>query len=133
MHAMRRLGLPVLVVALLALGCGSSNKRGSTSSTTSPHDTSHPVVTQTRGTLGTKKRHLPETRGSIGGFTGQDAHNYKQLKSVCSSFPRDQIAQEVGLHASAPDGQIAHRFAGGYQLPLRAAVEAGCRAGLRDR
>jgi len=125
---MRRLGLLVLVVPPLALGCGSSNKSSSTSPTTSPDNTAHPA-TQTSGTLGTKKKHLRKTRG----FTGQDAHNYAQLKRVCSSFPRDQIAQEVGLNASAPDVQIAHRMAGGYQPRLRAAVEAGCRAGLRDR
>jgi hypothetical protein len=110
----RRLTTAALVLACtLLLACGSRH---------GPPRTVESEVTLTN-TL---------TLKGAGGYSGQNARNYEDSKSTCGAFPRTQVARESGLSASASDVEIAAAVAGAYRSAFRPAVEAGCRAGLRE-
>lgn len=73
----------------------------------------------------------PEPRSASGGFSGVHASNYEAAKEICSAFPQEQIAQELGLPASADEFEIAEAYADdSYTDRFRQAGFQGCLDGL---
>jgi len=73
----------------------------------------------------------PQPESASGGFTGVHASNYEAAKEICSAFPQEQIAQELGLSVSADEFEIAEAYADeNYTDRFRQAGFEGCLDGL---
>jgi hypothetical protein len=73
----------------------------------------------------------PQPESASSGFTGVHANNYEAAKEICSAFPKEQIAGELGLPTSADEFEIAEKYADdGYTDRFRQAGFEGCLDGL---
>jgi hypothetical protein len=76
----------------------------------------------------------PRPQSASGGFAGVHASNYEAAREVCSAFPKEQTARELGLSASADEFEIAEAYADeGYTDRFRQAGFEGCFDGLQKR
>jgi hypothetical protein len=123
---MRRLFLPALVAAL-AIGATSCGDSGPSS------PDFRPAEEASERRQAPKPESEPPKESVSGGFTGVDASNYEAAKEICSAFPKEQIAQELDLPASADEFDIAEAYADdGYTDRFRQAGFEGCLDGLLE-
>jgi hypothetical protein len=66
-----------------------------------------------------------------GGWVGTTARTYESARKTCSSFPRAQLTQDLGLERDATVAEMAERYAAPSTEQHRKAAYEGCLAGLR--
>lgn len=111
--------LAAVVLAAAIAGCGGQSESDRLAQ--QDHDARAANAKATKA-LGRAERRT----ASVGRRAAADA------RTACSVTPRKQFAHDFGMRSTRPE-DLAARYARGYQVSIRADVEAACLRGILSR